>query len=371
MGRISFESRREAVEFHNPLEEGRLDRQEIEVRLDPLTGRQSILSDALKGKVSVLFPETDYEYMRRRIEDTRPGCFLCDGKWRGSTPRYPESLLPGGRIARGEIVLFPNLYPLAPYHAVVMVGEKHGRTADEFSPELLHGAFSVSLEFIKRCFEYDPQARYFTINANFMPPAGGSAVHPHLQVLGSAHPMTHHRLLLDKSLAYYRASGSCYWLDLLETEREAGERWLGEIGPSRWFAAFSPMGVNEVNAVWPKASHFLEWDGDDARALAEGVHRTLAAFHELKFSTFNYSCYSGPLEAPASPGSTKANDSPGGISTPEFRCFLRLVNRQNMNLHYRSDDYFLQKLLENEIIIHPPERLASFLRERFRPPAPL
>jgi galactose-1-phosphate uridylyltransferase len=226
---------------------------------------------------------------------------------------------------------------------------------DELSSSLLFDAFSVSLEFIRRCFKSDPEARFFTINANFMPPAGGSLVHPHLQIIGSSFPTTHHRLLLERSLAYLRDAGSCYWLDLVETERESGQRWLGETGPARWFTAFSPIGVNEVNAVWPHASHFLEWDDRDVEAMAEGVRRALLAYHDLKFSTFNFSCFSGPL----------------GEAAPEFRCFLRLINRQNMHPNHRTDDYYLQKLLKNEIIIYPPEQLASIIKERAAwPPSP-
>jgi galactose-1-phosphate uridylyltransferase len=347
MPRISFKTCDQTVEFHNPIKNGELDCQKIEVRMDPLTGHQSMLCDALKGKVSALFPATDYAYIQQRFEDTKEQCFMCDGKWRAASPRYPERLIPGGRLTKGEVVLFPNLFPLAPYHAVVMVGEKHGRTMDDLSSSLLFDAFSVCLEFIRRCSEVDREARFFTINANFMPPAGGSIVHPHLQIIGSPLPSTHHRLLLERSLAYYRDTGSCYWLDLIETERESGQRWLGEIGASRWFTAFSPMGVNEVNAVWPHNSHFLEWDDEDIRSMAEGVRRVLLTYHALKFSTFNFSCFSGPLKE----------------AVPEFRCFLRLINRQNMHLHYRADDYYFQKLLKNEIIVYPPEHLASLIRK--------
>jgi len=349
MARVSFKTWRQVSEFHSPLKNGELDRQEIEVRVDPLLGHQSILCGALKAKASILFPETDYAYLSRRIEDTREQCFMCDGKWRHSSPRFPELLLPGGVLEKGEVVLFPNLFPLASYHAVVVIGKKHGRTLDDFPSSLLFDAFSVTLEFIRRCSKSDPEARYFTINVNFMPPAGASVVHPHVQVIGSPFPGTHHQLLLEKGLSYYRENGSCYWLDLLETEKESGQRWLGKIGPSAWFTAFSPLGVNEVNAVWPYASSFLEWNDEDIRAMAEGIRRTLLTYHDLKFSTFNLSCFSGPL----------------GELSPEFRPFLRLINRQNMNLHYRTDDYFLQKLLKNELIIYPPEYLASLIRERF------
>ena len=349
MGRVSFKALQQVSEFYNPMKNFELDRQKMEVRFDPLTGHQSILSEGLKGKVAILFPETDYAYLDSRMEETKEPCFMCDGKWRRCSPRYPEYLLTEGRLVRGEAALFPNLFPVAPYHAVVMVGEKHGRLLNDFPSSLLFDAFRVSVEFIKRCFQSDPEARYFTINLNFMPPAGASVVHPHVQIVGSPVATTHHALLLERSKSYHQDNASCYWLDLVESEQEGGERWLGQIGPSRWFTAFSPIGVNEVNALWPGASNFMEWDDEDIGAMAEGVRRALLTYHELKFSTFNLSCFSGPL----------------GVSSPDFRCFLRLINRQNMTRHYRTDDYFLQKLLKNELIIYPPEQLASLVREQF------
>ncbi len=348
MSKISFKTWKQVVEFHSPIKKGELDTQTIEVRQDPLTGHQSVLNEALRGKVSFAFPETDYDYLQRRMDDTREQCFMCDGKWRMTSPRYPERLLPEGRLEKGEVVLFPNLFPLAPYHAVVMVGEKHGRTLDDFSPSLLFDAFQVSVEFIRRCFKADSETPYFTINANFMPPAGSSIMHPHIQIIGSPLPSTHHRLLLEKSLAYHQEKDSCYFTDLVETEKESGQRWLGEIGRSSWFTAFSPIGSNEVNAVWSRNANFLDWDDDDVQMMAEGISRTLLAYHELKFSSFNFSCFSGPL----------------GKSSPEFRCFLRLINRQNMHLHYRTDDFYLQKLLKDEMIIYPPEYLASLIRKK-------
>jgi hypothetical protein len=69
----------------------------------------------------------------------------------------------------------------------------------------------------------------------------------------------------------------------------------------------------------------------------------------MKFSTYNFSCFSGPVDRPS----------------PQFRCLLRLVNRQNAIPHHRTDDYFFQKLLKNEIIIQRPEKLATFLRGYF------
>lgn len=350
MAGISFESWKQTARFFNPLKGGKWDEQELEVRLDPLMGHQSLLNDALKDKESVVFPDTDGAYLRERAEETEAACFLCEGRWRKMAPRYGADLLPDdGRLVRGEIALFPNLFPLASYHAVVKVGDKHFRTLDEFSPALLEDAFSVSIEFIKRCHEADPGAIYFTINANYLFPAGASILHPHLQILGSPFAGTHHRMLLEKSKEYFEKEQFCYWSELAQTEAQTGVRYLDEVGPSRWFSAFSPLGANEINGVWPARTNFLEWDEADIRAMAQGVSNALCAYHDMKLSSFNLSCFSGPLDR----------------SSPEFRCMLRLINRQNAVPHYRTDDFFLQKLLKNEVVIRSPENLASFVGRYF------
>jgi hypothetical protein len=46
---------------------------------------------------------------------------------------------------------------------------------------------------------------------------------------------------------------------------------------------------------------------------------------------------------------------------------LKIITRQNLYANYRNDDYFLQKLLQSELIITPPEELAEQLRKSFRP----
>ncbi|HIJ77267.1 MAG TPA: hypothetical protein HPP81_11225, partial [Deltaproteobacteria bacterium] len=77
---IAFESLKQTAIFHSPLKDGNLDKQQIEVRLDPLTGHQSIFNAGLEGKTSVLFPDTDCDYLEMQAEQTRRQCFLCDGK---------------------------------------------------------------------------------------------------------------------------------------------------------------------------------------------------------------------------------------------------------------------------------------------------
>ena len=229
MAEIRFERWRQVARFHNPLRDGELDEQEIEVRVDPLMGHQSIFNSALEDKTSILFPPTDKEYLEQRAEETKGQCFLCDGKWKQMTPHYSEKVLPEGRLVRNDVALFPNLFPLAAYHAVVMLGTRHYRHLNDFPESILKDAIAVSLEFIRRCNECDSGAVHFTINANYLFPAGSSVLHPHMQVLGAPFPGTQERELLDKSQRYFEEQGSSYWLNLAGMEKRLQERWLGEL----------------------------------------------------------------------------------------------------------------------------------------------
>jgi hypothetical protein len=46
-------------------------------------------------------------------------------------------------------------------------------------------------------------------------------------------------------------------------------------------------------------------------------------------------------------------------------CMIKMITRQNLCPNYRNDDYFLQKMLQAELIFNPPEELAEKLRDTF------
>ncbi len=94
---------------------------------------------------------------------------------------------------------------------------------------------------------------------------------------------------------------------------------------------------------------FLELTDQNFADLAAGFSAVLRGYGAMGFSTFNFTLYSGPL----------------GVRDDSFRCFLRVISRQNVHENYRTDDYFLQKLLKNEIMLTTPETLASTLRDFF------
>ena len=87
-------------------------------------------------------------------------------------------------------------------------------------------------------------------------------------------------------------------------------------------------------------------DDKDLEGLAQGLSCVLKGYESMGVSTFNFAVYSGPL----------------GEGDDSVRCYLRIISRQNVYENYRTDDYFLQKLLRNELILTPPEILAAKMR---------
>jgi UDPglucose--hexose-1-phosphate uridylyltransferase len=346
---IPFETCFQSSSFLNPTVAGELDTQTLELRTDPLTGARSVFNPRLEDKAAMFIGLSDQALIDKLGRDTQPHCFLCEERWKQTTPRYPERVVPGGRIQIGQAVLFPNLFPISQVHAVIRVSDAHSLRLGEFSPEIVRDAFAVALQLARHIAVAEPSARYLTINANFLPPAGASIAHPHFQVVASDVPFTYLEQLLTSSRRWMDQHHSCYWTDLVRQERETGQRFIAQTGAFQWLASFSPQGAHEVLGIAPERRQLLEWDDADLQGLAQGFSRVLRGYEALGASTFNFSVYSGPLEA---------NDD-------SLRCHVRLLTRQNMYENYRTDDYFLQKLLRNELILMTPEILATRMRAVF------
>lgn len=349
MGNILFEFFRREAEFLNPMKNFKKDTHLLEHRKDPLTGTMSIIGESLRDKVQVLFGKPNHDLIQRVAEKTREGCFMCPDKVFTVTPEYSSDILPEGRLNIGEATLFPNLFPLSEFHAVCALTQTHYLNLRDFTPELLADGIQVCIEFIKSVCLSNNSVKYMTINCNYLFPAGASIVHPHIQVLGGDVPYTFMNRILEGSYQYYTNHQSNFWRDLVEYEKATGERYIGKTGNVEWLSSFSPIGSNEVQGITVDKQNFLQLTRSDALSIGEGLSKILSFYEKEGFSTFNFTIYSGPL-----------NEETGW-----FWNNIRIISRSNVYENYRTDDYFLQKLLGNEILVTSPEVLAEKLRSMF------
>jgi galactose-1-phosphate uridylyltransferase len=120
-----------------------------------------------------------------------------------------------------------------------------------------------------------------------MPPAGGTQLHPHLQVVATSEPGNAVRRELAAESAWLAAHGRPYAQDLLAAEEAAG-RVVGRTGRWTWYVPFAPTGVlGDCRAVLPGKSSVLELDDEDVAAFAAGARRVLRGFAGSGLWSFN------------------------------------------------------------------------------------
>jgi galactose-1-phosphate uridylyltransferase len=170
-----------------------------------------------------------------------------------------------------------------------------------------------------------------------------------MQMLVTPVPYSYHARLVHAALLYREKHGSAYHADLVEEERKIGSRYIGQKGNWHWIAAFSPMGSNEITAVHNDEQDFAALSEADVQDLSTGISTVLAFYEGLGHLSFNFTLYSVRRDVPAE----------------GFRCLFKIITRQNLCSAYRNDDYFLQKLLQAELIFNLPEELADKLKQVF------
>ncbi len=260
----------------------------IEVRFDPLTGRECMLVD-------FRFRPPEKADLSDVIEETAKGCPFCPGNAEKATPMFTEEIAPEGRIRVGEALVVPNIMPYAEYSAITIMTRRHFVEISGFTEETLVDAFTASQTYLKRIAEHDVNQKYHFINWNYMPPSGGSIIHPHLQVLSYDTPLGYYGERLRASERYYEEHGGVFWNDLVERERELGERYIGGDGGVHWMTAFTPRSYFfEVTAVFHGKPSILSLSREDFKRFSRGLRMVLRYMGDQNIYSFNLSIQSGP-----------------------------------------------------------------------------
>jgi UDPglucose--hexose-1-phosphate uridylyltransferase len=125
------------------------------------------------------------------------------------------------------------------------------------------------------------------ITQNHLPSAGGSLLHPHLQVQADRIAANHQRFLQRRAADYRRQTGRRIFSDYLEHEKQAGDRLIGATGSWEWLAAFAPEGFFEIWGVLPRNTSLRQVTDDHWQALAQGVLNTQKVYRSLGRNGYN------------------------------------------------------------------------------------
>lgn len=322
---MDFTRTTQTASFHNPLADFELTDVEVEVREDPLTGRQARIVPE-----SFLLPDEDPDL--GDVVGESEGCFFCPELVDEATPEYPE-WVGKARGQRGEATSFPNLNPYGAHSNVVALTEEHYRPIDAFTTEIFRDGLAAALDYVETVFEHDEAASVASVNMNFLRPAGSSIIHPHLQTLVDARGTTASRRRHATARDYYAAEGVSYWSALLAAE-EGGERHIGTTGSVEWLAPFAPkhhyhvIGILEQGMPGP--------DEPGVRDLAAGITNVLAYYGDLGLNSFNFALQFVP-------------DDPAIVPV------IDVVGRSVFEAYYWSDSPFFTVLHDEGVVDEAPE----------------
>lgn len=345
---IRFEAAVREASILSPLKNFEHVAQMIEHRTDPLTGRRVIV---LKGRMDYVkkFIESDQGFADELAESTLVVCPFCPDSVSSKSPKFPSNISTEGRIQVGEAVCFPSLFAHQDYNAVVVPTRAHRFTLNEFSPKMFVNGFEACKEYFMRIMKTSPDVKFAAVVMNFYPPAGSTIAHAHLQALASDIHFQAVAQLLERSKAYRSEHGLSYWLDLIETEKHANQRYLGKIRGVDWLTPFAPIGMNEAQAIVSEKSSLDQLYEEDFSGLAEGIVNVLRFYYDLGVRSFNLALYSGPL----------------GESDDSFSVNLRIVSRYGYKPRFVSDVWAMQYLLGDQQVYEAPEETCLRLKDRF------
>lgn len=343
---IEFRAETKRARLHDPRKDFALVEIESEVRRDPLTGDSArICHFAMRAP-----PPPDLATIDSL---SRPGCPFCPERIDAVTPRFPDDLIPGGRLRRGDSVLVPNLFPYDDFSAIAVLCSEHVQPMDAMPERVVVDGLWVARDFMRAAAgRVVDRPAYGIVTWNYMPAAGGTQVHPHMQVIVTANPGNALARQLAAAEAFRARTGRVYAEVLLGAERR-GPRWIGAHGRVEWLAPFTPTGVlGDALAVVRDRATIADLDDVDIADFAASLVRVLAAFAARGLWSFNLCLMPDAFGAPVAKHWLTARLLP--------RFYL------NPTLHV-SDASYLQLLLEERFAMLTPEEVASDLRVRFGP----
>lgn len=338
---VEFKKIRSQVRLMNPFKGHALDEIPFEIRFDPLTGET--------GRVFDLPFKAEKPDVADIVDRSRKiFCPFCPAALEKSTPEFPKDLIPEGRIKVGNATLIPNLAPFEKHAGVAIFSQEHFLPMENLTPETMRDAFSASLLYLKRIAQSDPLVRFFSVNWNYMPCAGSSIVHAHLQPSAGEVPTNALRKQLEGSRRHLLDHHRTFWEDFVDVETRNGERTLGKIGSTFWAMSFVPASfLPDVQCIFPERQTLLEMSEGDLDCFLKGLSKILKYFLDENVYSFNVSMFS-------------VKDEEG--HRVNARMCPRLLPRPIGN----SDIAYPQMMHKESFTVRPPEAVPENLRSAFR-----
>lgn len=266
--------------FLDPFNEFNEGGRECEIRTDPLTGRNArILFFPIKE-----LPVPDFASIKSK--DTG-FCPFCPENIEKVTPKFNPAFFSMDRFRVGEAVCFPNAFPYDENGAVTVMSRTHFIYIDDLTRKIIKDSILCCLDFLEDIMKNQPEAVYQSINWNYLPEAGGSIIHPHLQITASADPTNYYTDIINNMNLRRRNT----FIDLINNEIEMNERYLSAGEYFSWMIGFAPEGIFDLMAVSHEYFIPSEMNNNRLDELVTGILNTLSYIKSKNIISFNMSLF--------------------------------------------------------------------------------
>jgi UDPglucose--hexose-1-phosphate uridylyltransferase len=255
-----------------------------EIRYDPLTGHSTRILNFPLGQVE----KTD---LAELIEKSKAFCPFCPELLEQVTPKFHPDLISRERFIRGGAICFPNAFPNDENAAVTVMSKTHYVPLAGFDDVILAESINCCIDYLEEVTFKQPSAVYQSINWNYMPLAGGSIIHPHLQVSASSTPTNYYSSIEPVLSVYSGGKGSLFWHALVEKEKKEAQRFITESENMSWVVAFAPMGIFDIIGVIKNCTKASDLRGDVLSEMLAGIIKVLAYIDSLNMHSLNMSVY--------------------------------------------------------------------------------
>lgn len=315
----------------------------IEERFDEITG---VASRILPFRMRPGQKADIHRYLEKSPESL---CPFCPQLFEKSTPRFGPEITLEGKFKRGTACIFPNAFPYDQSSAVAIFSSDHFIPIEQLTPGIMRDGFAVCIDYFQRIDRLQNGGKFCSINWNYMPPAGGGLIHPHLQTIVGPQPTRFMIRLVTAARNYTPGKGGGnLWQEQIRFEQEAGERFIADTGSICWLAPFSPKGMaGEIDFIFKGVSSIFDITESSLDELMAGLSKVFNYLSDNNYISFNLAIYA-------------AMYGEDGLWVQG-----KIVPRFEINLLGTSDLNYFEKLHDEIICLIQPEHLCRELRPYF------
>jgi UDPglucose--hexose-1-phosphate uridylyltransferase len=276
--------------------------------LDPFNGFKEkemhfeIRHDEITGVTCRIIPGRDRASVRPDInqyleKNPTSACPFCPGLFEKITPKFTPDVIEEGKFQRGSAFLFPNAFPHSQFNCVAIFSDKHFLSLSELTADAMLDGFQVCLDYFNRMKDVSPLLDFCSVNWNYMPPAGGGLIHPHLQTVVSESSTLFVKKICEKAQNYQNATGGNLWRDVIDYEKEKDERYIASTGSIEWMVSFAPRGMlGEIWFIFAGKKSICSLNEDDLRQMLSGLSRIFGYFDTKNLISFNMGLFASFAE---------------------------------------------------------------------------